>query len=175
MIAVEDSRSSSDATPDFASEERFSSSQGFSLTETLMALLVVTMGFMAVAQMMFVSLAGLTLSRTKGTAVMVAQDQLEVLTNEYREDPDGANLTTGNHPANPLLVAVTNPVDNKTLDRYNVTWTISTVSDARGYTLKSKQVLITVTPILTTGTTTNINRRLNKVFNMTTVLSPRWF
>ena len=161
-----------DSATEITSEGSFSSCQGFTLTESLMAILVVTVGLMAVAQMMFVSLAGLTLARAKGTAVMVAQDQLDILTNEYRQDPDAADLSTGSHT--PILVAITNPADGTTLDRYSVAWTVSAVTDARGWTLKSKQVLITVTPIQTTGTDTNIKMRLNKVFNMSTILSPRW-
>lgn len=172
MKASGESSNIQDSTPVITSETSLSSCEGFTLTESLIAIFIVTIGMMAVAQMMFVSLAGLTLARAKGNAVTVAQDQLDILTNMYRQNPEAPDLSIGTHTA--IQVAITNPVDSTTLDRYSVQWTVSAVTDARGWTIKARQVLITVTPIQSTGTATNIKKRLNKVFNMSTVLSPRW-
>src|SRR5436309_1438300 len=60
------------------------------------------------------------------------------------------------------------------VNRFNVTWTVSQVSDPRaGKVLAARQVRVTVTPAETTGTAANTKSGLNKVVNVTAIFSPR--
>jgi len=155
------------AEPDWARP----SSEGFTLVESLMAIFILALGLLFVCQMTFVSLGGTSLAKSKGTAVLAAQNQLESLADAYRQDPNGTNLTVGSH--GPVQVEVLNPVDNSKSNRFNVAWTVSIVSDPRsGKVLKSKQVMVTVTPI-GTGVSVNKQTGLNKVVSMTTIFSPK--
>src|SRR5881397_2424107 len=125
-------------------------SRGFTLIETMIALVILTFGILAAGQLMYVASASNSLSRSKGSAMTVAQDRLEFLADLYRRDPANADLTNGDH--GPQQVSVTNPNDSSIVNRFNVTWNVSTVSDPRaGKVLQARQVLVTVTPIQITG------------------------
>ncbi len=144
--------------------------EGFGLVETLMAILTIAIGMMFVCQMMFVSLAGATLARSKGAAIVAAQNQLEYLADLYRQNPTGSAFALGNH--GPVQIEITNPSDSRKLNRFRVAWTVATVSDPRaGRILKAVQVTVTVTPI-GAGTSSNTKVGQNKVVSVTTVFSP---
>src|SRR2546422_1658222 len=93
-------------------------SGGFTLIETMIALLILTFGILAAGQLMYVAMGSNSLSRSKGSAMTVAQDRLESLADLYRRDPADANLTTGDH--GPEQVSVTNPNDASIVNRFNV-------------------------------------------------------
>jgi Tfp pilus assembly protein PilV len=144
-------------------------SEGFSLVEALMSILILSVGFMLVGQILVSSVGSTTLARSKGTAGLAATNKLEALALKYRANPGDADFTAGNH--GPEQVEIVNPNDNSKVNRYNVGWTVNSVSDPRsGVTLKAVQVTVTVTPI-GDGTTANNQVRQNKVINVTTIFS----
>ena len=146
-------------------------SGGFTLIETMIALLILTFGILAAGQLMYVAMGSNSLSRSKGSAMTVAHDRLEALADLYRRDPGNASLTTGDH--GPEQVSLTNPNDSSIVNRFNVDWNVSAVPDPRaGKVLQARQVRVTVTPIQNTGTTTNLKSGLNKVINVTAIFSP---
>ncbi len=145
-------------------------SAGFSLVESLMAILILALGFMFVAPMMFDSIQSLTLARSKDTAGFAATNQLETLAALYKANANDANLTIGNH--GPVQVEIVNPADSSKLNRYNVAWTVASVPDRDGQSIASGTGAVTVTPI-GSGTSTNIKVRQNKVLNVTTIFSFR--
>jgi Tfp pilus assembly protein PilV len=144
-------------------------SEGFSLVEALMAILILSLGFMFVGQMMVSSVGSTTLARSKGTAGLAATNKLEALALKYRANPSDSDFTIGNH--GPEQVEIVNPSDNSKVNRYNVGWAVSSVSDSRpGVTLRAVQVTVTATPI---GSGTRVNNKVgqNKVINVTTIFS----
>lgn len=146
--------------------------EGFTLIETLMAMFVLTFGLLAVGQMMYITLASSSLARSKGSAAVVAQNKIEYLAELYRRNPNNADLTLGAH--GPEQVDIRNTREGTIMNRFNVEWTVAQVTDPRaGKTLSSRQVTVTVTPIATTGTTTNIIKSQNKVISVNAILSPR--
>jgi len=145
--------------------------EGFSLVESLMAMLILALGLMFVGPMTFSAISSTTLARSKDTAGLAAANQLETLASLYKASASDANLTPGSH--GPVQVEIINPSDNSKLNRYNVAWTVASVPDARpGKVLRAVQVTVTVTPI-GSGTATNIKVRQNKVLNATTIFSFR--
>jgi Tfp pilus assembly protein PilV len=144
---------------------------GFTLMEALIALLVLTYGLLAAGQLMLVAMGSASLSRSKSNASVVAQSRIDLLADLYRQDPASSDLTLGAH--GPVQVELINPLNSKTLNRYNVAWTVSTVSDPRpGKSLSARAVTVTVTPINAAGATSS-RVLFNKIVTMTTVLSPR--
>lgn len=143
---------------------------GFSLVESLMAVLILTIGFMFVGPMMVKSIGSNTLARSKSTAGLAAAQILDGLALKYRANAGNADLTVGAH--GPTQVQITNPIDNNIVNRYNVGWTVSAVVTS-GKTLKAVQVTATATPIESTGTATNNKVGQNKIINITTIFSLR--
>jgi Tfp pilus assembly protein PilV len=145
------------------------SSEGFGLIESMMAILIFALGFMYVGSMMFSSIKSTTLARSQGTAGIAAAQKLEALALMYRANASDAAFADGNH--GPDQVQIVNPNDNTNVNRYNVTWTVSSVPDARaGKVLKAVQVTVTATPI-GSGTSSNIKNGENKVTSVTTIFS----
>jgi len=145
------------------------SRDGLTLVETLIAILILSFGLLATGQMMYVAMGSASLSRSKSSAAVVAQNRIDSLADLYRQNPSAADLTIGNH--GPQQVQVANPVDGTVLNRYNVSWTVSNVSDPRaGMVIQATQVTVTVTPINTAGITNN-RASLNKVVSVTAIFS----
>ena len=150
---------------------RRNASEGFSLIEMLIAMLILTFGLLAAGQLMYVAMSSASLARSKGNATVMAQQRLEYLADLFRQDPTAADLTTGDH--GPQQVQMTNPLNGTILNRYNVSWSVSIVPDPRpGKVLSAKLVTVTVTPISLAG---SINKKaaLNKVVSITEILSAR--
>ena len=145
---------------------------GFTLVEMLISLLVLTFGLLAVGQLLYVAMSSASLARSKGAAALAAQDRLDFLADLFRQNPAAADLTNGDH--GPVQAEVRNPSDaNTILNRFNVTWSVSTVADPRaGKVLSAKTVTVTARPI-TTGGAVNNRVRLNKVVSVTGIFSPR--
>ncbi len=144
---------------------------GFTLTEMLIALLILSFGLLSAGQLMYVAMSSSSLARSKSSAASVAQDKLEFLADLYRREPGNEDLALGDH--GPQVVQVTNPNGGGVLNRFRVEWQVSPVPDPRpGKTLASRLVRVRVTPI---GTDGSVNSRigLNKVVNMTSIFSPR--
>jgi prepilin-type N-terminal cleavage/methylation domain-containing protein len=146
-------------------------SEGFSLVESLMAVLILAVGLMFVGPMMFHSIGLTTLARSKDAAGLAATNELEALALKYRTSPNDADFSLGDH--GPAIVEVTNPVDSSKMNRYSVRWTVSRVPDVRaGKVLRAVKVAVAVTPI-GSGTRTNVQIGQNKVINATTIFSFR--
>jgi prepilin-type N-terminal cleavage/methylation domain-containing protein len=143
---------------------------GFTLVEMLIALFILTFGLLAAGQMMAVAMSSSSLARSKGSAAVVAQDRLEALGDLFRQNAAAADLTVGDH--GPIQVQVTNPVSMRAVNRFNVTWRVSVVPDARGKILNARLVRVTVTPI-GAGTTANSRALMNKIVNVSGIFSPR--
>ena len=148
------------------------SEPGFTLVETLTALLILTFGLLATGQLIFIAMSSASLARSKGSAVLAAQSKLEFLAGRYRQNPAAADLTVGTH--GPERVESTNPVTHSGLNRYNVVWSVAPVPDPRpAKILKAWRVTVTVTPI-GSGNASNEKASLNKVVNLTTIISGTW-
>lgn len=143
--------------------------EGLSLVETLIAILILSIGLLSAGQLICATLASSSLSRSKSVAAVQAQDRLEYLADLYRRDPSAPDLTDGSH--GPLRVQVLNPTDGATLNRFSISWTVSPLRDPRpGKTIPARQVTVTVAPIDEAGNTNN-RTSLNKVVSVATILS----
>jgi Tfp pilus assembly protein PilV len=146
-------------------------SEGFGLVESMMAVLILALGFMYVGPMMFNAVESTTLARSQSTAGLAATQRLEILALKYRANASDADLTAGDH--GPVQVEIVNPSDNSKMNRYNVAWTVGSVPDPRaGKVLKAVRVTVTVTPI-GSGTSANVKNGQNKVTQVTTIFSLR--
>ncbi len=137
--------------------------------EMLIALIVLTFGLLAAGQMIYIAASSASLARSKGNAAVAAQTMIEQLSAQYSNDP--TSVVNGEY--GPQQVEVRNPSTNAVLNRFNVSWTISSVPDPRsGTTLAAQQVVVTVTPIKADNSN---NRRaaLNKVVTVSSILSKR--
>ncbi len=143
--------------------------EGLSLIETLIAVLILSIGLLAAGQLICVTLASSSLSRSKFVAAIQAQDRLEYLADLYRRDPSAPDLSDGNH--GPRQVQVPNPTDGATLNRFSISWTVGALGDPRpGKKLPARQVTVTVAPIDEAGNT-NAKTYFNKVVSVTAILS----
>jgi prepilin-type N-terminal cleavage/methylation domain-containing protein len=143
--------------------------EGFSLIETMIALIILTVGLLATAQLIYPSFSSASLARPKGVAAIAAHSQLETLSQLYRQDQASPELSFGNH--GPQEVQVRNPADGRALNRFNAVWTVSPVPDPRGRSLPARIVRVTLTPIQTGGAA-NSRASMNKVLSVTSILSP---
>jgi hypothetical protein len=141
----------------------------FGLIEVLMALFIMTFGLLAVGQLIYLTAGAGSLARSKGTVATVAQNKLEYLSDLYRRHPDAAELSAGAH--GPEQAESLNPITGIALNRFEITWNIGNVPDPRpGKILQAKLVSITVTPARSGGGT-NTKPSLNRVLNVSTVIS----
>ena len=144
---------------------------GFTLIETLTAVCILTFGLLAAGQMIYVALASASLARSQESAAIVAQGKLGFLADLYGRDPKAGDLSIGSH--GPEQVEVVNPAAHNVLNRYSVTWTVSTVSDPRpSRGLNARLVLVTVTPV-DAATSAHFRASLNKIVTIPAILSPR--
>jgi prepilin-type N-terminal cleavage/methylation domain-containing protein len=148
------------------------SADGFTLVEMLIAILILAFGLLTAGQMIYASMASMSLARSKGGAAVVAQNKLQFLSDLYSRNQAAADLTLGNH--GPEIVQITNPADNNNvLNRLQVAWTVSDVVDPRaGKSLKALQVIVTVTPV-NNADVANRKAFLNKIVTVGAVFSPR--
>src|SRR5439155_17664884 len=98
---------------------------GFTLLETLVALDIRTFGLLAAGQMMYLAMGSNSLSRSKGSAITVAQDRREFLSDRYRPSAAVPDLTVGTHTflvaageTAPVPVEVKYLNDNTRLNRF---------------------------------------------------------
>ena len=145
--------------------------RGFSLVETMMALVVLAFGLLAASQLLFITASSSSLARSKGTAAIAAQSRLESLAALYGQNPSAAALATGSH--GPEETVVMNPADETVLNNYRVEWKVSSVADPRpGKVLDAKLVTVRVTPSLPGGTE-NSRPGMNKVLYVSSIFGPR--
>jgi prepilin-type N-terminal cleavage/methylation domain-containing protein len=147
------------------------STQGFSLIEMMVAIIVLTFGLLSAGQMLFVTAASDSLARFSGSAAIVAQDKLEFLGDLYQRDPLAPDLTIGHH--GPVQTEILNPTDAGTLNLYRIEWDVVPLVDPRpGKLLEARLLTVTVAPSRSDGVL-NYRARLNKILNVSTVVSMR--
>ncbi len=139
--------------------------QGFSLIEMMLALTILTAGLLAAGQLIYAAASSGSLARSKMTAAMAARDKIERLSALYAQNPFADEFIIGDH--GPNMVEIINPLNKTALNRYNVFWNISEVSDPRpGVKVNARVARITVVP------QTRLIR-FNKIISITTVFSPK--
>jgi prepilin-type N-terminal cleavage/methylation domain-containing protein len=142
--------------------------RGFSLIEMMIALVILTFGLLTAGQMLFIAASASSLARSKGTAAILAQDELESLADVYQRDPLDQNLSIGSH--GPRQTGIINPANRSILNRYGITWDVSDVPDLRqGIHLNLRRVRVTITPESQSGTV-NSKPNMNKILNISTIL-----
>jgi len=148
-----------------------SKEQGFTLIEIMIALTLLAFGLLATGQLLYVAASSSSLARSKSTAGIAAQNMLEFLGDAYRQNPSATDLSLGAH--GPVQTMVANPTDESILNRFDVSWTVNSVPDPRpGKIIKAREVRITVAPVRDGGAD-NSRIGLNKILNVTTILSPK--
>jgi prepilin-type N-terminal cleavage/methylation domain-containing protein len=144
---------------------------GFSLIELMIAVAVLTFGLLAVGQLFYVAASSSSLSGSKGSAAIAAQNMLESLADLYSRNPSAEDLAFGNH--GPRQIQVNNPIDGTILNRYAISWTVDRVQDPRpGKAVDAKLVSATITPIQTTGAENN-RPPFNKTLSVATIFSTK--
>jgi len=145
--------------------------QGFTLIEMLIATLILTFGLLAAGQLISASLGSSSLSRSKETASIVAESKIESLAGLYRRNLNSPDLTLGSH--GPEQAEVINPLDGKSLNRYDLSWIVAAVPDPRtGITLPARSITVTAHPIDATGAP-NMKVSMNKAIAISTIVSTR--
>jgi len=119
-----------------------SDNRGFTLIESVIALLVLASGLLGLAQLFVLAISQNAYGRQNTMAVSVAGNQVETLRNEFNNDLrtgiSSADLTPGNH--GPVTVALAPPANsNQGTYSYNVSWTVA----VNGF---EKEVTVVVTP-----------------------------
>ena len=146
-------------------------SQGFSLLEVMIALMLLTSGLLAAGQLIYAATASGSLARSKFAAAVAAQDKLELLSALYAQNPFADELTIGDH--GPQQVIITNPVDGNALNIFNIYWNISEISDPRpGSKINARAARVMAIPIHSGGAE-NKQARLNKIVSISSIFSPK--
>jgi prepilin-type N-terminal cleavage/methylation domain-containing protein len=144
-------------------------SQGFSLLEVMIALILLVSGVLAAGQLIYAAVSSGSLARSKFTAAVAAQDELERLSALYAQNPFANELTIGDH--GPQQSGITNPLDGNSLNNFNIYWSISEIADPRpGNKINAKRARIMVIPIRSGGIE-NRQALLNKIVSVSSVLS----
>ncbi len=138
---------------------------GFTLIEALMSLLILTFGLLSAGQLIFVALTSASLVRSKESAALVAQNQLEALADLYRRAPESPELSQGCHAGDEVQILGRGNV----LNRFGVSWKVSPVPDPRGGALRhARMIRVTVTPVASGGSA-NARGPLNKIVNVSAI------
>ncbi len=138
---------------------------GFTLIETLMALAILAFGLLSAGQLIFVAMGSASLARSKESAALIAQNKLEMLGDLYRRAPGAPELTEGGHSGEQVQVTGGRSV----LNRYSISWQVSTVPDPRGGVFQhARRVTVTVTPVGANGAV-NVRAALNKIVHVSSV------
>jgi|WetSurMetagenome_2_1015567.scaffolds.fasta_scaffold40792_4 prepilin-type N-terminal cleavage/methylation domain-containing protein len=145
--------------------------QGFSLIELMIAIAVLTFGLLAVGQLFYVTASSSSLSGSKSSAAIAAQNMLDALADLYNRNPAAEDLSFGGHM--PRQIQVTNPIDGTILNQYSVAWVVNHVPDPRpGKIIDAKLVSVTVSPVQAAGAENN-RPPFNKKLSVATVFSTR--
>lgn len=144
---------------------------GFSLVEMLIAIVILTFGLLAAAQIIYSAVCSASLARCKGNIAVLAHAKLESLSDLYARDPGAVELTEGSH--GPEFVPVVNPLTGVVLNRFSVTWQVNPVADPRpGRRLTARQIVVLVRPV-DAANNANYKAYLNKAALVAGMFSPR--
>jgi prepilin-type N-terminal cleavage/methylation domain-containing protein len=148
---------------------RLNAKNGFSLLEIMIALAILSFGLLAAGPLLYRALSSDSLTRSKGTAAISAQNKLEYLADLYLRNPSAGELMLGSH--GPEQSQTANPADGTILNRYDIDWTVSLVPDPRpGKTVHARLVSVRITPIQLQGAE-NSRPAFNKILCVSTVFS----
>jgi type IV pilus modification protein PilV len=136
--------------------------RGFSLIEALIALFILSVGLLSVAQLMMVSLDRSEAAKYDTKAVQLAQAKVEELRLLFGRSVDSGqtpeDLSAGSH--GPITVELENPDDRIQNQRsFQVSWDVQELDAGQ------KTVVVTVTPV--TG-----NPHQTEIITLTTRLTP---
>ena len=121
---------------------------GFSLVELMVAIFILTVGLLAAAQLLTMTMGLDMLARSKNAAALAAQNELEHLADIYRRNPAAGELIIGSHQAEELT-EIRNPLTQKVLNRYKITWSVSGIPDPRpGVDLPGRIITVHAVPML---------------------------
>jgi len=144
---------------------------GFSLLEAMIALILATYGLLAAGQLLYMSASAASLARSKETAALAAMDALESLSDLYHRNRYDISLAPGNH--GPEVFRVMDPDGKSVLNSFRITWSVENTEDPRpGKRLDARLVIVTVTPI-GPGNAFNYRPPFNKILDVPTIFSPR--
>jgi prepilin-type N-terminal cleavage/methylation domain-containing protein len=153
------------------SKDCLTKSQGFSLLEVLIALMLLASAVLAAGQLIYSAAGSGSLARSKFTATVAAQDKLEQLSALYAQNPLANDLAIGDH--GPQQSGTINPLDGTVLNNFNIYWNMSEITDPRpGIKINARQARVTVIPIRIGGTE-NRQPFLNKIISVCSVFSPK--
>jgi prepilin-type N-terminal cleavage/methylation domain-containing protein len=146
-------------------------SQGFSLLEVTIALMLLASGLLAAGQLIFAATGSGSLARSKFVAAVAAQDKIERLSALYAQNPFADELTIGDH--GPQQSVIANPLDGNALNIFNIYWNISEISDPRpGNPINARLARVRVIPIRSEGAE-NKQALFNKIVSVSSVFSPK--
>lgn len=148
----------------------FINGQGFSLIESMIALLILTFGLLATGQVLFTAARLGHLARSKNSAVIAAQNTLEFLSDLYQRNSAAEELAPGSH--GPIQNELMNPVNNNALNRYNISWSSELIPDSYpDRSVQGRILSVRVTPILSAGHETSASM-LSKIVTVSVLISP---
>ena len=143
---------------------------GFSLVEVMIAVLILAIGLLSAAQLLTMALKLDALARSKSTATLAAQNQLERLVDLYKRNPAAAELTIGVHQA-AELTEIRNPITQKVSNRYKITWLVGEINDPRPeMDPRGRVVSVRATPMLAENVE-NTDFSNNKVVTINAVIT----
>jgi len=122
---------------------------GFSLIEVMVAVFILALGLLAAAQLLTMAMMLEAHARSKSTAALAAQNEIERLADLYRRNPAEEELTIGTHQSEELT-EIRNPITQNVLNRYKITWLVGSIPDPRpGMGLNGRVISVQATPMLT--------------------------
>lgn len=146
------------------------SDKGFSLVEVMIAVFILTFGLLAAAQLLTMSMELYALARSKNTAVLAAQNELERLADLYRRNPAAMELSIGTHQAEELT-EIRNPITQNVLNSYKITWLVGSIPDPRpGMDPLGRTISVRATPMLA-ETVENPHSFKNKIVTLNAVIT----
>jgi type II secretory pathway pseudopilin PulG len=127
----------------------FHQAEGFSLMEVMIAVFILTFGLLSAAQLLTMTMGLEVLARSKSTAVLAAQNELDRLADLYRRNPEAEELMIGVHEA-AELTEIRNPLTQKALNRYKIMWFVDGIPDSRPeINLPGRTISVRAIPMLT--------------------------
>jgi len=143
---------------------------GFSLIEVLISVFILVVGLLSVARLLTMTIGLDALARSKSTAALAAQNELERLSDLYRQNPAAEELTIGSHQAE-KLIEMRDPSTQNVRNMYKLTWSVSGIADPRhGADLPGRIISVRATPMLTENVE-NTHSFQNKTITLNAVIA----
>jgi len=128
--------------------EKSGPADGFSLIEVMVAVFILAFGLLAAAQLLTMAMMLEAQSRSKSTAALAAQNEIERLADLYRRNPAAEELAIGAHQSEELT-EIRNPITQNVLNMYKITWHVSGIPDPRtGMEMDGRVISVQAAPML---------------------------